>query len=356
MMSFNRPIFALLVLVTIFAALISSSEARRFESGGLGPAPRDAAGRFTNPGGDSSHGSFGVRFPFFLRRIGGIFRGRPGVPIRVENDGVFLRENAEHSVATVTWVGHATLLVQMDHVTFLTDPIWSNKPSPVSFVGPRRFVSPGIALEDLPSIDFVVISHNHYDHLDLPTLAALAERGPETRFLVPLGNAELLRQIGVEHVEEFDWGDTTQLGDLTIHCLPSRHWSKRGVGDDRKALWSSWAMDGPDRNFFFSGDTGYFDGFSRIGEALGPFDLAAVPIGAYEPAKMMQDSHMNPEQAVRAALDLDAGKAIAIHFGTFDLSDEPLDEPPRRFLEAAVESRFGVDGAWVLQIGETRQF
>ena len=128
------------------------------------------------------------------------------------------------------------------------------------------------------------------------------------------------------------------------------------VGDDREALWSSWAISGPERNFFFSGDTGYFDGFARIGEALGPFDLAAVPIGAYEPVKMMQDSHMNPEEAVRAALDLTADKAVAMHFGTFDLSDEPLDEPPRRFLEAAETSRLGADGAWVLQIGETRQF
>jgi len=355
-MSFRRPIFAFLAVISIVAAPISSSESGPFDYSRFGPAPRDADGRFTNPGGDLSHGSLGIRFPFFLRRIGGIFRGRPGVPSRVDNDGAFLRENAKHSVATVTWVGHATLLVQMDHVTFLTDPIWSNRPSPISFAGPRRFVSPGIALEDLPPIDFVVVSHNHYDHLDLPTLAALAERGPETRFLVPLGNGELLRRVGIERVEEFDWGDSTQLGDLTIHCLPSQHWSKRGVRDDRKALWSSWAMSGPQRRFYFSGDTGYFDGFSQIGETLGPFDLAAVPIGAYEPSKMMRESHMNPEEAVRAAIDLRAERAVAIHFGTFDLSDEPLDEPPRRFLEAAMTNRFGTDGAWVLQIGETRKF
>jgi N-acyl-phosphatidylethanolamine-hydrolysing phospholipase D len=350
------PVSMMAVALAALVALTAASEVDQSEANLFGPARRDIDGRFTNSGGDSLHGSLGVRFPFFLRRIGGFFRTRPGVPNRVENDGVFLRENAQHSLATVTWVGHATLLVQMDHVTFLTDPIWSERPSPISFLGPRRFVEPGIALEDLPPIDFVVVSHNHYDHLDLPTLVSLSERDPETRFFVPLGNAALLRDAGVKNVDEFDWGETTQVGDLTIHCLPSRHWSKRGVGDDRIALWSSWAMTGNERRFYFAGDTGYFEGFSRIGEAVGPFDLVAVPIGAYEPVEMMKDSHMNPEEAVRAALDLDTGRAIAMHFGTFDLSDEPLDEPPLRFLEAAVASPLGLDRAWVFQIGETRQF
>jgi N-acyl-phosphatidylethanolamine-hydrolysing phospholipase D len=131
---------------------------------------------------------------------------------------------------------------------------------------------------------------------------------------------------------------------------------QRGIGDDRKALWSSWAIEGPKKRFFFSGDSGYFDGFSKIREALGTVDLAAVPIGAYEPAEMMNDSHMNPEQAVRAAVDLGADKALAIHYGTFDLSDEPLDEPPRRFLEAAEKSPLGPGDAWVLRVGETRLF
>ncbi len=322
----------------------------------LGPAPRDGDGRFMNGNGVPSHGSLGVRFPFFLRRAGGLFRSRRGEPARLKNDGAFLRQNARHSEPTVTWVGHATLLVQTDHVTFLTDPIWSDTPSPISFAGPRRFVSPGLAIEDLPPIDFVVISHNHYDHLDLPTLITLAERDPETRFLVPLGNGELLREEGIERVEEFDWGDSTRHDDVTIHCLPAQHWSKRGLGDDRKALWSSWSIEGPQRNFYFSGDTGYFDGFARIGQSHGPFDLAAVAIGAYEPTKMMKDSHMNPEEAIRAAIDLDAQTALAIHFGTFDLSDEPLDEPPQRFLAAAKASPLGTNAAWVFKIGETRRF
>lgn len=322
----------------------------------FGPAPRDGDGRFTNPVGPISHGGLRVRLPFFLRRMAGAFRVRPGAPGRVANDGGFLRENARHSVPTVTWIGHATLLVQMGHVTFLTDPIWSDSPSPVRFAGPRRFVQPGVALADLPAIDFVVISHNHYDHLDLPTLRALAKRSPTTRFLVPLGNAELLRDDGIERVEELDWGEQTRHGAVAIHCLPAQHWSRRGLRDQDRALWSSWAVVSADRRFYFAGDTGYFDGFAAIGRELGPFDVAAVPIGAYEPAPMMAESHLDPEQAVQASRDLDARRTLAMHYGTFDLSDEPLDEPPRRFRIAGRAAGFADDEVWVLAIGETRAF
>jgi N-acyl-phosphatidylethanolamine-hydrolysing phospholipase D len=301
-------------------------------------------------------GSFGVRFPFFVRRVAGSFRTRPGAPARVANDGAFLRENAQHSTPTVTWIGHATVLVQMDHVTFLTDPTWSDTASPVSFAGPTRFVPPGMALADLPPIDFVLISHNHYDHLDLATLGALAARSAATRFFVPLGNAELLRESGIANVEELDWGESREHAGVRVFCLPSQHWSRRGLRDERRSLWSSWAVVGTGRRFYFAGDTGYFAGFAQIARALGPFDLAALPIGAYEPAAMMKASHLNPEEAIRAAEDLGARRALAIHYGTFDLSDEPLDEPPLRFRAAAGQSELGSDGAWLLRIGETRAF
>ena len=327
-------------------------------SGGeIGPAPRDSEDRFTNFAGQLPHGSLSTRLPFLWRRLKGAFIERTGtIPASVENDGEFLRENAKHSEPTVTWVGHATLLVQMDHVTFLTDPIWSDTPSPVSFAGPTRFSLPGVALEDLPPIDFVVVSHNHYDHLDIPSLVAVAERDPETRFFVPLRNGSLLRDHGVGNVEELDWGDSIEHEGVRVHCLPAQHWSKRGFDDDREMLWSSWAVIGDERRFFFAGDTGYFDGFAKISKALGPFDLAAVPIGAYEPVDMMKASHMNPEEAIQAALDLRADRALAMHYGTFDLSDEPLDEPPKRFKKAAEQTRLGEDEAWLLKIGETRQF
>ncbi|MEH6911149.1 MAG: MBL fold metallo-hydrolase [Oceanicoccus sp.] len=347
---------AILLLMTLTLTLtltgLSYAEGEALFSG----APRGDDGRFINSAGDLTHGTFGVRFPFILRRMGTYFRGAEGAPLRVENDGAFLRENSRHSKPTVTWIGHATLLVQIEHVTFLTDPIWSNRPSPVPIFGPRRFVQPGLAFEDLPPIDFVLISHNHYDHLDLPTLRSLAERNADTVFFVPMGNGDLLRGQGIANVQELDWGQTATYKGATIHCLPSQHWSKRSLTDNHKALWSSWAVTGDERRFYFAGDTGYFPGFEEIGRKLGPFDLAAVPIGAYEPRAMMRESHMNPEEAVRAAQDLRAETALGIHFGTFDLSDEPLAEPPRRFKDKAADSGFENLGVWVLNIGETREF
>jgi len=316
-------------------------------------APRTQDGRFTNLDGDLSHGSLGVRVPFMLRRFGTYFRSGADAPESMANDGEFLRENAKHSTPTVTWIGHATVLVQMGHTTFLTDPTWSNRPSPVPIVGPKRYVEPGLAFDDLPPIDFVVISHNHYDHLDLPTLRDLSRRNANTRFFVPLGNAELLEKEGISNIETLDWGQTATLGEVTIHCLPAQHWSKRSLNDDNRALWSSWAVTSNQKKFYFAGDTGYSSHFERIGNLLGPFDLVAMPIGAYEPKAMMHASHMNPEEAVKASVDLKAYHALAIHFGTFDLSDEPLAEPPQRFKAAAGASALG---AWVLKIGETRRF
>ena len=322
----------------------------------FGPAPRDADGRFANPSGPVSHGNLADAAGFLVRRLGGALFSRSGAADRMENDGAFLRENARHSVPTVTWVGHATLLVQMDHVTFLTDPIWSERASPVSWAGPSRWVKAGVAIEDLPPIDFVVISHNHYDHLDVETLTALASRNPETLFLVPLENAELLREHGVENVRELDWGQSIEIGEVEVHCLPSKHWSRRGVSDENKSLWAAWAVVGPERRFYFAGDTGYFDGFAATGAVYGPFDLAAVPIGAYEPAAIMHDSHMNPEEAVDAGLDLRAERLVGMHFGTFRLTNEPMDEPPVRFRAAAQAAGLAKENVWVLRIGETRSF
>ncbi len=205
----------------------------------------------------------------------------------------------------------------------------------------------------LPPIDAVVVSHSHYDHLDLPSLRALAARG--TRFFVPLRVGEILRDADIGGVvEELDWWESRSLGAVTITCVPARHWSQRSLGDMNRTLWSGWVITGPTRRFWFAGDTGYARLFAEIGTRLGPFDLAAVPIGAYDPPAMMQPVHLNPEEALQAGLDARADRLLGIHYGTFDLTDEPLDEPPRRFHAAAV--RQGIDPARILTpaIGATR--
>jgi N-acyl-phosphatidylethanolamine-hydrolysing phospholipase D len=291
---------------------------------------------------------------FFARRVAGSVVGPEGEPPSVvDNDGSGPRGAARSGRATVTWVGHSTLLVTMDGVTFLTDPTWSSTASPLP-VGPRRFVEPGLRIEDLPSIDFVVVSHNHYDHMHLDTLAALAEKG--ARIIVPLANAQTLESAGVTRVTEMDWWDTINVGSAKVHCVPARHWSRRGLFDRDRALWSGWVVESGGRRFYFAGDTATFDGFSEIRERIGEPDLAAVPIGAYDPAEIMQPSHMNPEEAVEALVDLDAGRGLAVHFGTFDLSDEPIDEPPRRFRAASGEAGRGEERDWIFAVGETRDW
>lgn len=293
-----------------------------------------------------------VTIPFFFRRAVGAFFERSGEPRLVPNDGAWLRDNALHSTPSVTWLGHASVLIQMDHATILTDPIWSDTASPVSWLGPRRFVPPPMPITALPHIDAVVISHSHYDHLDLPTLKNLAALG--TRFFVPLRVGDILRNEGIGPVEELDWWESRSVGRVTVTCVPSRHWSQRGLTDLNRTLWSGWVVSGPTRRFWFAGDTGYSRLFAEIGQRLGPFDLAAIPIGAYDPPAMMQPVHLNPEEALQAGLDARAERLLGIHYGTFDLTDEPLDEPPRRFHAAAV--RQGVPATRLLTpaIGETR--
>jgi len=343
-------------LLLASAALLAGAVATLADEMSTPGARRDRDGRFLNSAGELPFASPTVTLPFFVRRLGTTLSGRTGYAESVANDGAFLRANAQHSVPSVTWIGHATLLVQMDHATFLTDPIWSERASPVSFTGPQRAQPPGVALDALPPIDFVLISHDHYDHLDVATLRALAERRPETRFVVPLGNGPTLRAAGVTNLVELDWHQSVEVAGQRIVFLPAQHWSGRGLYDQRVTLWGSYAVIGAQHRFFFAGDTGYFAGFAEIGAAYGPFDLAAVPIGAYAPAEMMHFWHMNPEEALQAARDVRARHIVPIHFGTFDLSDEDPDEPPQRMRAAAEAGALEPDALYLLRIGETRVF
>jgi N-acyl-phosphatidylethanolamine-hydrolysing phospholipase D len=320
---------------------------------GIAPAPRDENGRFRNPGRPIVQAGPSVTLPFFGRRVAARFRTPIGLPRTVAVD---IQPPGSTEAPRATWLGHATVLVQTSGVAFLTDPNWSQTAGPTRFTGAVRLVDPPIALDDLPPIDFVLLSHNHYDHMDLPTLRRLADRNPELVLFAPLGHTDLLESVGAARIVELDWGEWVTFAGVRVHCLPARHWSRRGLFDMKRSLWSSWAVTGDQRSFFFAGDTAAFDGLGAIGRALGPFDLAALPIGAYEPVAMMKDSHLNPEEAAAASRELRASRALAIHYGTFDLSDEPHDEPPRRFRAAMAAMGAAPETVWVLGIGESRSF
>jgi N-acyl-phosphatidylethanolamine-hydrolysing phospholipase D len=290
-----------------------------------------------------------VALPFFTRKVWGTFFPRGGAARVVPFDPKALVRNP-----SVTWIGHATMLVRMDGVTFLTDPMFSSRASPLAFAGPERLVPPGVPLAALPTIDFAVLSHDHYDHTDLESIRALAARG--VRFIVPLGFGPLLRDAGVARVDELDWWESIDAGPVRVHCVPAQHFSGRGLTGHNRRLWAGWIVAGATRRYYHAGDTGYSSDFEEIGRRLGPIDLAAVPIGAYEPRPMMGPVHVNPEEAVRIALDVRAWRTVGMHFGTFDLTDEPLDEPPVRFRTAAAARGFAEDAAWILNIGETRSW
>lgn len=309
-------------------------------------APREN-GRFVNPGARHGEAGIGVTLPFFARRIWASVVPRPGAARHVAFDaGIFDSPNP-----SITWVGHATMLVRMADMVVLTDPMFSDYASPVPLIGPKRHVAPGVSLDQLSHVDLVTLSHNHYDHTDRDSIRALAARG--AHFVVPLGLGDLVRGAG-GNATELDWWQSTIVGNLTVYCVPAQHFSRRGLTDADRTLWSGWVVSDAAHRFYHAGDTGYFGGFAEIAERLGPIDLAAVPIGAYEPSAMMRSVHVNPEEAVQAALDVGARVVVAMHFGTFDLADEPLDEPPRRFRAEAGRKGLGDDRAWVLDIGETR--
>jgi N-acyl-phosphatidylethanolamine-hydrolysing phospholipase D len=330
-----------LVLVVVAALAVGGGPSARAN------APRDGD-RFMNPAGPRPWPSITVTVPFFARKIWTSLVSRDGAARRVAWDPRALEENP-----SITWIGHATMLVRMDGMTFLTDPIFSERASPLSFAGPGRLVPPGVPLDALPRIDFVTLSHDHYDHTDLPSIEALAARG--ARFVAGREMGDLVRGVGGE-VIELDWWEAADLGAVRVHCVPAQHFSGRSVVGQGRRLWAGWLVEGRERRFYHAGDTGYFEGFAEVARRFGRIDLAALPIGAYDPPEIMRFVHLNPEEAVRAALDLGAQRAVAMHWGTFDLTDEPLDEPPRRFLAAAAEAGLGPDRAWVLAVGETRRW
>jgi len=255
------------------------------------------------------------------RLLGRRRNGSVGSPApRVVVDPKRLRPPRVGEPARITWIGHASWLVQLDEVSLLIDPIFSDSIGP----GVKRFVPPALAIAELPRIDAQLVSHNHRDHLDLPSLRAVG-----SPIIAGLGLAPFFAKSQLPCTELEWWGETRVAG-VTVRFVPSQHWSRRGLNDGNTTLWGGFVIEGSTARLYHSGDTAYFEGFSEIGRRSGTIDAAMLPIGAYDPAWFMSKQHMNPEEAVRAFTDLSARHFVAMHFGTFKLTDEPLDEPPAR--------------------------
>jgi N-acyl-phosphatidylethanolamine-hydrolysing phospholipase D len=258
----------------------------------------------------------------------------------------------------LTWIGHSTLLVQMDTINILTDPVFSHRSSPLQLVGPKRYRDVPCSIHDLPRIDAVIVSHTHYDHLDYNTVQILNARfGADIRWFVPMGLASWMHGMGCDNVIELDWWDENCIPlrpEVRFVFTPAQHWCKRTPIDDNKVLWGSWCVLGPKNKFFFSGDTGYCYGFEQIGNKYGPFDLAAIPIGAYEPRWFMKSQHIDPTEAAQIHVDVKARKSVAIHWGTFNLSYEFYLDPPEKLREALEEKSIPQEDFFTMKHGETK--
>lgn len=287
---------------------------------------------------------------------------------RVPPDLEFIAANAAPTRMTpaVTWLGHSTALAQFGGLNVLTDPVFSERASPSSAVGPKRAQPPGLALAQLPRIDVVLISHNHYDHLDEASVRALAAQpGGSPLFVVPLGLKAWFAARGIARVEELDWWDTLLLpggsAPVEVVLTPAQHWSARTLTDRMQTLWGGFAVFAPDCHFIYTGDTGYSPDFVEIRRRFAArqqgagFDLALIPIGAYEPRWFMRDQHVNPAEAVQIHEDLGAQRSLGVHWGTFNLTDEALDEPPQALDRARSARGLTVDDFFVLAVGETRR-
>lgn len=289
-----------------------------------------------------------------------LFKDIPGIEayhfqIDTKNHEI-LKTNTEKS--TLTWIGHATFLIQFFGMNILTDPQFSDRASPVSWAGPKRVVPPGLPIDELPDIDAVIISHDHYDSLDLASVIALSKHNinrPLT-FIVPLGMKAWFDELDLESIRvvELDWTESYTIGDLKFTAEPVQHWSKRTLIDTNKRLWAAWVIESKGKRIFFTGDTGYAKHFKDIGEKYKNFQLSLIPIGAYEPRWFMKSHHVNPDEAVQIHKDINSEYSVAMHWGTFILTDEPLDEPPAKLEEALNKNNINESKFEVYRHGETR--
>lgn len=256
---------------------------------------------------------------------------------------------------SITWLGHATFIIRLNGMTILTDPFLTEYASPLWEFGPRRYVQPGISLDNLPPIDMVVVSHNHLDHLDAETVESLQGK-EKIHVFIPLGLKPFFKDRGYTNIEELDWNESSSYGGIELTALPAVHFSGRGLNDKNKTLWCSWSISSQSGKVFFSGDTAYSPAiFKTIGKGYGPYDLGIVSIGAYKTRKYGPATHLTPEEAVKVVVETKSNIAVAMHWGTIELSDEPPWEPPVRFKKSAQDNGISSDQTWVMKIGETRR-
>ncbi len=303
--------------------------------------------RYVNNYIDESRIEKGKFFNFFFKSIFDPPKKKK-FPIDKMNKTIF-----QNKKNILTWSGHSTFLYQNTNLNILIDPHLTSRASPFSYIGPKRYMPSLFNEKNLPKIDVVAVSHNHYDHLDIKSLRLINKKYPKTLFLVPLGDKELLISNGIKNVKEFDWWDSLTISETKFVFTPVQHWSKRNLFDRNKSLWGGWWIEHLEKKFLHLGDTGYTKDFIDIKNRLGSPDYVAIPIGAYEPRYIMKNSHLNPEEAVKTFIDLEAKLAVAMHWGTFILSSEPVDEPPKKLKENLLKYKVDENSFKVLKHGES---
>jgi L-ascorbate metabolism protein UlaG (beta-lactamase superfamily) len=256
---------------------------------------------------------------------------------------------------SATFIGHSTFLLQLGGICVLTDPIWSERCSPVAFAGPRRVRRPGQNLDTLPGVDLLLVSHNHYDHMDLPTLRQVRERWAPP-VATGLGNARHLAKAGIRSAMELDWWQSAELAGARVTYVPAQHFSSRGLHDRNRCLWGGFVVEAGGAVIYFAGDSGYCPHFAEIADRFPRIDLALLPIGAYEPRWFMRPRHVNPEEAVQAHRDLRPRRSLGMHFGTFQLTDEAFDAPVLALRQAQARAGVAETAFDVLAFGETREY
>jgi N-acyl-phosphatidylethanolamine-hydrolysing phospholipase D len=329
---------------------------------GGGPPHHTGDGRFRNPWPGSVEHGFGDALKWMGSRL---LQGRLGFtgtgtpPVNVAAQPV--AERADPAECRVTWIGHSSFLLQFGGINVLTDPVFGDRASPVRFAGPKRLTPPGLAIDALPPIDIVLQSHDHYDHFDDGSIRTLAMRHPNAVWCAPLGVAALLRARGVQRIVECDWFASAEpLRDVHVTCEPARHFSGRTIRSRNTTLWCGWTIRAGDFRVYFAGDSALHPDFAETGRRAGPFDLVLMPIGAYDPRWFMSAVHMDAEEAVAAFAAVTSVHPshntvmAAMHWGTFVLTEEPVDEPPRRARAAWTERSLHPESLWVFAPGETR--